>query len=571
MVGATDKIGALNALVSFYWPLPAFLEVPNGWVTELSHNEDGGLQQWSGLDDDTRRARYRAPEFVARACFLHMPETNSRLDLAIGVAAAIDLPHMSTELIGAPQWGEDPDGEVFSFAVPAGKPPRQDRHRPDHGPQPETDGEESPTGEDIPVSGATHATVVHAQVVVPTDPCADDIAAAAERVELLVQDCVRALHHVTGRGYALPSLEATSFEVAIGLDKIVEDGLEARWNLGVHIPRASELTLTDGLGDLDLDLFTHSQQEVFVRTATATVLDLQRQAVAAGRRQADPRTAVVMAAATCESWTSLMFASMLWEDGATPEEGAAELGRPRNSRQRLNELGSRLKGSWDYSKVDALIAWDTDVRAARNRVLHAAGLPSLRLADRSIDAMYSLINLTLDRLCDGPVRNRYPMTALMMARETGLKKRGAWTRKLQVSTTRVRHLELLDAFERWYAVVQALMLPPTMRPAPDPTAKLELVQLLDNRAYWVQHDRRTQMARLVAPSGPLVERAVAAASHTPTPPPGRTVSFEETIPFDVTGEWTPEHNLTPGAAVLADPELWARPPAAPNSQKTRLE
>lgn len=581
--------------LSLYWPLRSMLPVPGQWLTRLTQPARGDLVHSARIGTDREAIEGVVDEsLVVQAFFVHLPFIEQLNPLAWHVVNRLGLPHSGSDSIGSPDMNvddfrtilfhpSDPHPTVADPVADTTSDPGANAVAPGNSSADvitggsETDLFSGPSdgqaagdldhraddgAEDDAPSGLTHTTVVYAAAALPMDPGPDDIAAAVNEIEELVQTTTRALHAVTGMGYQLPTLASTTLEVLIGFDETVRGSLEPRWNIGHYTTRGLGFALRDQADVTIADTLAHAELDATRHSYRSLVNDLQRQAVAAGRRQGDTRTAVVMAAATCEAWVDLMAGALLWEQGATPEHAARELGGHRTMKDRLHQnLAPRLGGSWDIKTTPALRAWDIDVRAARNRVLHAGGLPSAGLAERGINAMYGLLTYTLDRLCSPTARNRHPVSAILLANRIGLEARNGWTRRIRNTATEMDRDDLNGAFNRWYSSTSQLLLAPSMQPTPSDPA-LQMVALPDGRTYWIERDPHAALARL-AHLDPSDAAALEAYRPDTSDGVGKTVSFDIAVEYVASAAWMAEHNLVPGAAVMRDVSTWQHPPAAP--------
>ena len=574
--------------LSIYWALPGFLPVPHQWTSRLADGGDGTLI-WNSQVSAAQPGvfeEYVSQDLVVQGRYFHAPRDLDPISMLADLASFLQMPH--TAATSVPDLGADSTLVVIfpEEEVQAGGERAPESSVTPLSPDSEScrDGEGEWAGEpeDEPEEpqALTHRTFVHLVVALPDPQDSDALeGAVAEAVEL-VHSTYRAMHATTGVGLPLPVPETHHMHMLVGMDRMVihggerdtvqgpigatgdRTGLEALWGLGMYSPRIAYLAESRVVSEEDLPTLMRAEIEASQHSPRSLVFDLRNQAVAAARVTGDPRTAVVMAAATCESWVDLLLGALLWEEGCTPEEAVDVLSAKRDAKPRLLQLlGPRLKGSWDVGLVPALAAWDRDVRLARNRVVHAGGLPTLSLAERSLDAMFGFIGLTLDRLCEAPARSRYPMATLLIANRVSIEARGGWTRRMRSAADEADALSLHGVFYRWYTVVTNLQLIDHMRPEPDPQARVELVRLVDGRNYWVQHDWDSEMARLVE----VTQEAAEFAKSQTAPADGvsRSYSFDQRFEFVPIGEWVPEHRLWPRVALMRDPDLWDIPPGAP--------
>ncbi len=290
------------------------------------------------------------------------------------------------------------------------------------------------------------------------------------------------------------------------------------------------------------------------------IRDLQRQAIAAATRSGDSRTAVVMAATSCETLVDLVLAGTLWEEGSTPEAAAVALSRYREITARMHRmLAPRLGGVWDEAQVEALYEWRVLIANSRNRVVHGGSQPSRELARRACDAMLGFSRFLLDRLCATGTRNRYPMTCLIVGGRSALQARGGWTAKMRAAADEGDALDLQGVFARWYDAVSELRLPQDMRrQADEQRGWVNLVKAADGTTYWIERDTENRLARLVTPLDDQTPWVLSAPS--PKQGHGRTYSFDDPPQTSAAGPWVMEHRLVPGTAVMRNPDLWYLPP-----------
>lgn len=579
--------------LSVYWLLPETLPLPTGYTSTLVDTHDGSLfrdsrvhrpdasssgpsddadADWSTLDSSDLLHR----DLVAAARYTQGSSVSDAVTTLADLAHSSGLPHATFE--GGPEWTGD-DGFGVAYVSGEGETssgvawPRADPEDPaaadgraDGALDVEVEDRRDPVMERLQGvlrTGGGPRTVVHLVVAIDPEPTGRDFDLAINEAVDLVHSTVVGIHEVTGYGWRQPMPEAEPLHLMTGLDRIENNELIPVWGLSLYAPRIQFHFPPVELNEEELGSLARAEIHAGQHSRRSLVADLRRAAVNAARRTADPRTAIVMSAATCESWIDLVIASMLWEEKKTPEEGAEELSRYRDSQQRLHQLlGPRLGGSWDLSKVPPLRAWDEDVREARNRVVHAGGLPSVRLGERSVNAMYAFLTYTLDRLCSSKTRNRYPISAVLLAHRVGLESRQGWTRKIRDAATEADTYALGEVFNHWYAAMEWILLPDRMRRPPDENARPELARLSDGRAYWIQHDWNAHLARLIDVD-PELTRILDRQNPPNDPRISNSLSFDLIVPFEPVGDWVQEHRLFPRTALLRDPRRWDIPPDAP--------
>jgi hypothetical protein len=543
----------------FFWPLlgPA-LRVPNGWTCRRVLGRDGVVVQTSRVEDDL--GGLILADFVSQARYRRVERGDRALRAAM-LAAEQALPG----LIELPVAGGAPGWALWNAADDAGEPVEGggagDGDQAVHG----DEAGDGLAGEES--SPADFLTVAHLVVAVSAEPALEDAARAFEEGVDLVHTTHRALYAQFLDALQLPTPESAETLSIVTALEVVEDGrLAPTWPLGLYLTHSHGVRFEPMTED-DLARLGAAEAREAMHHPVMLLVDLRRQAFAAARRTGDTRTAVVMAATACETYVDVCLGSLLWEEGATPEEGAAEMSRYRETFPRLQSLlAPRLGGSWDPLVVPELREWRDIVAGGRNRVVHAGGLPSPGLADRACEAMLGLVRLIVDRLCTPKARTRFPMTALMLANRPALEARGGWTRRMRSAETDFDRLDLWGVFARWYNAVDELRLPPDGRRAPDASVVVvHAVALTSGQVYWLERDERAGLARLVEPSVDVAgHEAAARRALEGSSVDGMTLSFDETPPVTPLSEWLQEHRLVPGVAVLREPALWYDPPDAPD-------
>ena len=178
--------------------------------------------------------------------------------------------------------------------------------------------------------------------------------------------------------------------------------------------------------------------------------------------------------------------------------------------------------------------------------------------DRNQGINLAQVRLILDRLAAPTTRNRYPMSALLVAGRAGLEPRGAWTQKIRQAADEADRLDMHGVLGRWYAATSELRLPDDMRRRAGAEAIVKLVVLEDDRTYWVQHDESSRLARPVLPRSDVSRHMHVVQSSERAD----TYSFDDPPLVEPAGEWVQEHRLLK-VALMREPATWAIPPDAP--------
>ena len=88
-------------------------------------------------------------------------------------------------------------------------------------------------------------------------------------------------------------------------------------------------------------------------------------------------------------------------------------------------LSKALRGGWNSQQVDQPVgAWRHHIARVRNLVIHRGHRPTAQEAEDALTSLTALLTHLLDRLAANAAI--YPKTAVMLAGEYGLEKRGAW-------------------------------------------------------------------------------------------------------------------------------------------------
>jgi hypothetical protein len=280
------------------------------------------------------------------------------------------------------------------------------------------------------------------------------------------------------------------------------------------------------------------------------------------------RTAVVMAAAACETMIDLTLAAIAWEEGMTPEEGAVELNRYRTITERVSrQLAPKLAGSWDVNRDRPYRDWRELVASSRNRVIHAGDIPRPHLAHEVCHAMFAFFGFLLDRLCASRTRNRYPMTCLVVGSRSVLEARDGWSKRMQAAATEADELDLQGVFGRWHSAMAELRLPADPQRRPTTPGAVSLVVTQSGRKYWIEHHTRYNLARRAEPTSDVSQHLAHVEAMNDIG--GTVFTFDEPPSATSAGSWLPEYRLVPGIAVMRDPAGWNEPPGEPVEASVR--
>lgn len=291
-------------------------------------------------------------------------------------------------------------------------------------------------------------------------------------------------------------------------------------------------------------------------------LDLHREANAALSRQGDTRVAAMLSAIAAESLLDELLMHMMWEEGQLPEE-AAEGWIGGLATRVKREYSQRLGGQWDMGGVGPVGDWARDVAGLRHRVVHAAYVPDADEAKRSIAVLDAFVSYLCDRLAAGDRLVRYPRTALTLAGEDGLARRGALTRRIQELSQSSSEPDWTQTFARWQDAHNRIRrdLVEGPRTPRAQTAYLYVVRRTDGTTYWCLHDRASHLAAPVdVDLDELTEEQRHGLASTlesiEAESPGVAVSIEvekpETIRSSEGKAWQEEYHLVPLADVMVD-------------------
>lgn len=157
---------------------------------------------------------------------------------------------------------------------------------------------------------------------------------------------------------------------------------------------------------------------------------LQLAAENAGLVEGDHGGAVLKAAAAAEVLLKHTSATLIWEvtHFADSLPAWANLAQPlgaKPSRLIASVLAPALKGNWASQNAGQPIeAWRNSIAKVRSQVIHRGHRPTSVEVDDALAALRALVSHINDRLAASA--KTFPRSALMIAGQYGLERRGAW-------------------------------------------------------------------------------------------------------------------------------------------------
>jgi len=227
----------------------------------------------------------------------------------------------------------------------------------------------------------------------------------------------------------------------------------------------------------------------------AAHLDLHREGQIALDRLGDHRLAALLLGISAESLFDELLLHLLWEEAKIPEQVACAWIEGIDLRVRT-ELPSRLGGLWDFNHTGAIGDWARSVAALRNRVAHAGYTPNEDESRAAMAALNALVTHLCDRLASPQILRNYPRTALALAGEDGLRRRRAFTRRIQLLQEDPNEVRWVETFSRWRESWRRTRQDLTTTPRA-PTREhswLLAVRHADRTLHWIKHDRALHLA-----------------------------------------------------------------------------
>lgn len=291
-------------------------------------------------------------------------------------------------------------------------------------------------------------------------------------------------------------------------------------------------------------------------------LEFLRESAYALERDGDRRRSVLFSATACETFLDDLLGHLLWEEGQRPEEALAYFTGSNTytlARRVRTQYHSRLKGNWDIDGNGKIGAWKRDVANLRNQVIHGGYEPGADETQRALGVTIEIVSYVSDLLTDNNVLKRYPVTALALMGEPGLRKRQTWSARMQKAGERYQEASMWDIAARWrLALTRIRNEAAGLGELPDESqARVYMVILESGREYWFQHDNNAGKARKVTSAD---KEAMDTAQGEALSEVRKQASADQTTLVQVEcnvspgpmGSWVEEYHLFPGRGVMVD-------------------
>jgi hypothetical protein len=170
-------------------------------------------------------------------------------------------------------------------------------------------------------------------------------------------------------------------------------------------------------------------------------------------RQGDTANAVVLAQVGAEIFLDAVLGLLVWEEGASPKEGAErEFASDLTPRVR-NSFAPRLGGDWNLKGAGPVGDWKRKLYELRGRVIHGGYEPSRDETRQAFDSLAALEEFCKTRVLEK--RNRFPRTALIVLGPDGLVRRAGWGRRIREFAEQNQDNNWLENYNTWRAQVSA--------------------------------------------------------------------------------------------------------------------
>lgn len=194
--------------------------------------------------------------------------------------------------------------------------------------------------------------------------------------------------------------------------------------------RPPPLTLPEELVDSSDARFEARLQEVHFRHSLIDWLEWYIDGLRALSIDGDYAAASILLFTASEVLCDGVLLYLLWEEGISEADAVAEFKSHWTLPNRMSTcLAERLGGRWERKGTGPVAEWSRDAANLRNRVVHGGYRPTydeVELARKSIVALQHFI---FDRLA--VKSDQYKRSSITLLGEDGLRRRNAWTRKLE--------------------------------------------------------------------------------------------------------------------------------------------
>jgi hypothetical protein len=290
--------------------------------------------------------------------------------------------------------------------------------------------------------------------------------------------------------------------------------------------------------------------------------ELDREAFVALRRSGNTRVSVVMAAASAEVILDRTLLLLQWEEGKTPEAAAGEWRDALKTRVE-RDFADRLGGSWDLTADKPVGRWARNVAQVRNRVIHGGYLPSREEAEQAIGAARELVTFICDQLASDNNLRKYTRSAVLLAGNDGLRKRGRYTNAVKRLQANRSEPPWALTFAFWFKAFSRLrsdLLAPRQSTLED--SSLLAVYFPGDWPKWVAHDDSTGQAIEVhipeevelGDAREMVNQITTEHSRSENQNNPISISIAGGVVDGVkaTGSWVEEYHLVPLRGVMVD-------------------
>ena len=236
--------------------------------------------------------------------------------------------------------------------------------------------------------------------------------------------------------------------------------------------------------------------------AFLTFVEFRREALVALWRDGDYRACITWAATAAETLLDELLLHMLWEEGLRPEDAVQPFEDFLATRVKQH-YHVRLRGVWTLGSATPIGNWYRNVAGVRNRIVHAGMMPTLVEAQKALQVLDELLTFACDRLAERKNLSKYPRTALKLVAESGLRKRGCYSRRLRELSEDPAQPHWDSTYARWRLTQSLVRQDRDFTPrVPDAaSSQLMLVRCPGGDTYYCLNDPQTRLAGKVPING----------------------------------------------------------------------